>query len=113
DPMIAKLIVHAEDRAAAIEKMLRAIAEYRLVGIQTTLAFCRYVLEHEAFRSGDFDTNFVKQHFSPDKLQAQFEEDEAMLLAVVAEEVLNGTNRILEGEAHPHPKQSAWRLNRR
>ncbi len=68
DPMIAKLIVKADNREAAITKMLRAIDEYEITGITTTLTFCKYVLEHEAFRSGQFDTKFVDKYFTPDAL---------------------------------------------
>jgi acetyl/propionyl-CoA carboxylase alpha subunit len=59
DPMIAKLVVVAENRNAAIAKMIRAIKEYEITGIKTTLGFCQFVLQHEAFCSGKFDTTFV------------------------------------------------------
>ncbi|THH41414.1 acetyl-CoA carboxylase biotin carboxylase subunit [Neolewinella litorea] len=68
DPMIAKLITHGATRGEAIEKMLTAIAEFRIEGIETTLPFGRFVFTHEAFRSGDFDTNFVKAHFRPEAI---------------------------------------------
>jgi propionyl-CoA carboxylase alpha chain len=48
DPMIAKLICHAEDRAGAIEKMIRAIDEYEITGLETTLGFCKFVMLHDA-----------------------------------------------------------------
>jgi len=69
DPMIAKLAVHGATRAEAIARMLRAIAEYQITGIETTLPFGTYVLTHPAFVSGDFDTNFIKDHFPPDALK--------------------------------------------
>lgn len=69
DPMLAKLIVHASNRTEAISRMIRAIEEFQITGCETTLSFCRFVLEHEAFVSGKFDTNFVKDHFTPEKLQ--------------------------------------------
>jgi acetyl-CoA carboxylase biotin carboxylase subunit len=65
DPMIGKLITYGHSRAEAIEKMIRAVDEFRIVGVQTTLPFCRFVMKHEAFVSGSFDTNFVTQHFLP------------------------------------------------
>jgi acetyl-CoA carboxylase biotin carboxylase subunit len=68
DPMIAKLITWGQDREEAIERMLRAIDEYRITGVETTLNFCRFVLQHEAFRSGDFDTHFIKKYFKPEYL---------------------------------------------
>jgi len=113
DPMIAKLVVHAEDRPAAIKKMLRAIEEYKIVGIQTTLDFCAFVLQHEAFTSGNFDTKFVPQHFSPEKLHRPMTEPEALVASVIAGMAMEGKPHQPQTEAHPHTGQSAWRLNRR
>lgn len=86
DPMISKLITHGETRQDAIDRMIRAINEYRITGIQTTLDFCRFALEHEAFVSGHFDTKFVERYFTPDKLEPVFTEEEKELLAVLAVE---------------------------
>jgi acetyl-CoA carboxylase biotin carboxylase subunit len=84
DPMIAKLITHGENRQDAIDRMIRAINEYRITGIQTTLDFCRFALQHEAFTSGQFDTKFVERYFSPDKLEPVFTQEEKELLAALA-----------------------------
>lgn len=86
DPMIAKLITHAENRQEAIDRMIRAINDYRITGIQTTLDFCRFALQHEAFVSGNFDTKFVEQHFTPEKLEPVFTAEESELLAALAVE---------------------------
>jgi acetyl-CoA carboxylase biotin carboxylase subunit len=59
DPLLSKLVVWAESRDEAIRRMRRAVAEYRVVGIQTTLPFFVRVLGHPAFVAGDFDTSFV------------------------------------------------------
>lgn len=67
DPMLSKLIVHAPDRAQAIERMIRAIDEYEVSGVSTTLPFGRWVMQHEAFRSGNFDTGFIGKYFDADK----------------------------------------------
>ena len=69
DPMIAKLITHGADRDEAIRKMVRAIDEYQISGVQTTLPFCRFVMKHPAFESGEFDTNFVNKYFLPENLK--------------------------------------------
>jgi propionyl-CoA carboxylase alpha chain len=86
DPMIAKLIAHGATREEAIDRMIRAIDDYRITGIQTTLDFCRFALEHDAFRSGNFDTKFVERYFSPELLEPQFTEEEKNLLAALAVE---------------------------
>jgi propionyl-CoA carboxylase alpha chain len=63
DPMIAKLIVHDKDRKSAINKMTKAINDYKIIGISTTLGFCEFAINHNDFVSGNFSTNFVKKHF--------------------------------------------------
>ncbi|MGB4399859.1 MAG: acetyl-CoA carboxylase biotin carboxylase subunit [Daejeonella sp.] len=83
DPMIAKLITHGKDRTEAIERMIRAIDEYTITGIQTTLAFGKYVMQHPAFVSGDFDTHFASKYFTPDNLRS-VDEEEAMIAAIIA-----------------------------
>jgi propionyl-CoA carboxylase alpha chain len=66
--MLAKLVVHAATRTEAIQKMKEAIAAYEVEGVSTTLPFGRFVLDHEAFISGNFDTHFVQQYYTPEKL---------------------------------------------
>jgi propionyl-CoA carboxylase alpha chain len=60
DPMLAKLITYGETRERPIQIMLKAIDGYLVKGVETTLPFGKFVFEHEAFRSGNFDTHFVK-----------------------------------------------------
>jgi len=59
DSLVSKLVTWAETRAAAIERMRRAVSEYRVLGIRTTLPFFERVLRHPAFVAGDLDTGFV------------------------------------------------------
>lgn len=87
DPMIAKLVTHGKDRQEAIQRMLRAIDEYTISGITTTLDFCRFVLQHEAFTSGSFDTKFVEKFFNPEVL-SECKEDEETLAAVLASHIM-------------------------
>lgn len=75
DPMLSKLITYGKSREEAIERMIEAIDQYEVKGVQTTLPFGRFVCEHEAFRSGDFDTHFVKDHYAPDVLLKKAEEE--------------------------------------
>ena len=83
DPMLAKLITYGKTREAAIQLMLEAIDSYHVEGIQTTLPFGKFVFQSDAFRSGNFNTHFVKNHYSPEKLKSQFEA-EAQLAAKIA-----------------------------
>ena len=113
DPMIAKMICTAETRQAAIEKMLRAIDDYQITGLETTLGFCKFVLQHEAFRSGNFDTKFIEKYFKPEYLQLEPAQEEEMIVSVLASELLSSINTTakLTVEQLPSPV-SKWKRNR-
>ena len=83
DPMLSKLIAYGATREEAIQTMIQAIDNYKVEGVSTTLPFGKFVFEHEAFRSGNFDTHFVKKYYSVEKLKAQSEK-EAQIAAMVA-----------------------------
>ncbi len=83
DPMLAKLITYGETREEAIQLMIKAIDNYHIEGVQTTLPFGKFVFEHEAFRSGNFDTHFVKKYYNADVLKNQMAK-EAEIAALVA-----------------------------
>ena len=83
DPMLSKLIVYAPTREEAIELLSKAIDDYKIEGVQTTLPFGKFVCEHDAFRSGNFDTHFVKNYYSPEALKEGFKE-EARIAALIA-----------------------------
>jgi acetyl-CoA carboxylase, biotin carboxylase subunit len=111
DPMIAKLVVHGKDRREAIDKMLRAINDYKIVGVETTLDFCTFVLNHEAFVSGKFDTGFIKKYFTPEVLEAVgHENDEA--LAIAASFIFNSQKKQAQPVENGSVKKSKWRENR-
>jgi propionyl-CoA carboxylase alpha chain len=91
DPMIAKLITYGANRGEALAKMREAIDNYHIKGIETTLSFGRYVVGHEAFISGNFDTGFVKNHYSPEAILEEREEEQrigALAGAMAFEEAL-------------------------
>jgi propionyl-CoA carboxylase alpha chain len=80
DPMIAKLVVWGKTREEAIEKCIKAIDSYQISGLKTTLDFGKYVLKHDAFRSGNFDTNFIKHYFEDPKIMyASMDEEQDAL----------------------------------
>lgn len=83
DPMLSKLITYGKTREEAIELMLFAIKNYEVEGVMTTLPFGKFVFEHDAFRSGNFDTHFVKNYYSAEKLEEEINE-EAELAAIIA-----------------------------
>lgn len=83
DPMLAKLITYGSSRDEALQRMISAIDAYDVQGVKTTLPFGKFVFEHDAFISGNFDTGFVKEYYTPDKLEAKAQE-EARLAALIA-----------------------------
>ncbi|HAB27395.1 MAG TPA: biotin carboxylase, partial [Xanthomarina gelatinilytica] len=83
DPMLSKLITYGETREEAIQLMIHAIENYHIEGIQTTLPFGTFVCEHEAFRSGNFDTHFVKKYYAPEALLNK-QQEEAEIAAILA-----------------------------
>jgi acetyl-CoA carboxylase biotin carboxylase subunit len=83
DPMLSKLITYGKTREEAIELMSTAIQNYHIEGIQTTLPFGSFVCAHDAFRSGNFDTHFVKKYYSPKALKHK-QEEEAKIAALIA-----------------------------
>ena len=110
DPMIAKLITFGKDRTEAIERMIRAIDEYQITGIITTLPFGKFVMQHDAFTSGNFDTHFVKKHFNPEVLQIENAE-EALVAALIMERLMAaGKVAVNAGVA---VVESNWLKNRR
>ena len=113
DNMIAKLIVFDKDRISAIEKMRRAISEYEIQGVATTLKFGDFVMQHKAFREGDFDTGFIGKYFDP-TVQDSLTNNEKEVVAWMA------LNALLEGERIDHNldamyngKKSLWYDNRK
>ncbi|GAB3223558.1 acetyl-CoA carboxylase biotin carboxylase subunit [Hymenobacter seoulensis] len=115
DPMIAKLVTFGATREEAIARMLRAIDEYQITGIETTLGFGRYVLQHPAFVSGNFDTNFIRDHFPADALKPVAPDEATAQLAAVLTAMLLTEKKpgvtATTAEA-PIATGSAWKRNR-
>ena len=112
DPMLAKLCAYGPTREAAIERMLRAIEDYEVHGVDTTLDFGHFAIDHQAFRSGEFDTGFVGDHFSPEKLERPLPCDDD----TAADLILGALDRV---QAQSLPTTEAprglhpWRLRAR
>lgn len=83
DPMLAKLITFGKTREEAILNMINAITDYKIEGVETTLAFGKFVFQHHAFRTGNFDTNFVNMYYVPKSLEKETEQ-EAKIAALLA-----------------------------
>jgi pyruvate carboxylase subunit A len=81
DPMLAKLIAYGDTREEAIQRLIEAIDNFNIEGVATTLPFGKFVLQHDAFKSAQFDTHFVQKYYSAEKLQS---DDEAHIAAALA-----------------------------
>jgi len=84
DPMISKLIAWGADREEARLRLIRAIDEYRVTGIKTTLPFGRWALQQTPFIDGNFDTNFIGRYFTPQALDASPDDEAARAAAILA-----------------------------
>ena len=117
DPMIAKLIVHGEDRAAAAQRLAAALAEYEVVGVRTNLALLRALATHPAFLAADLDTGFIARH--PEVLEGSAEPvPDTLSWAAAAWTVLREEARAAEAAARgsgdpfsPWACADAWRMN--
>jgi acetyl-CoA carboxylase, biotin carboxylase subunit len=109
DPMLAKLVVHAATREAAIDRMVRALGELRVVGIETSAPFHRRVLLEPDFRAGDFDIRYIDRH--PELLTQEPDPEVTRACAVAAallaeeERQRRAVRRTDSGGARP----SRWR----
>lgn len=111
DPMIAKLITFGKDRNEAIQRMIRAIDDYRITGIETTLPFGKYVMQHNAFVSGNFDTKFIEKHYNPADLKTESENNDiaALAAAVLFTQNESKSNNSSTNKSSP----SNWLNNRK
>ena len=108
DPMLSKLITYGKTREEAIQLMITAINNYKVEGVATTLSFGKFVCEHEAFTSGNFDTHFVKNYYSPELLEKQYAE-ERRIAALVALKLYLENDKTLK---LPTKVASNWQKSR-
>src|SRR5260370_304161 len=84
DPLLSKLIVWANDRPHAIARMRRALAEYQVIGVRTTLPFARWLMEHPRYLAGDMSTDFIAEEWDTRDVGAQFIASEAPEVTQIA-----------------------------
>ncbi|MFT4196452.1 MAG: acetyl/propionyl/methylcrotonyl-CoA carboxylase subunit alpha [Pseudoxanthomonas sp.] len=107
DPMIAKLIVHGDDRDAAIARLLRALREYRIVGVGNNIGFLSKLIDHAEFRAGGFDTGLIGRELTAlTTADAAFPPD---VLHAAALSVLDAESRTTD--ANPWSLADGWRIN--
>jgi acetyl-CoA carboxylase biotin carboxylase subunit len=115
DPILSKLVAWGSSRDEAIDRMLRALREYVIVGPTSNVAFHRWALEHPAFRAGDIDTGFIARHFKPGVLAGDTAADLPLIGATIAALARVGTVEGRNGARAPAAApRSRWReLGRR
>ncbi|MCD4794039.1 MAG: acetyl-CoA carboxylase biotin carboxylase subunit [Bacteroidales bacterium] len=113
DPMISKMCTFGRNREEAIEKMKLAIDDYEIIGVETTLSFGKFVMNHDAFISGDYSTAFVSNYFSPESLQQDNLPETEEIAAVIASRLFKQTHDKSNIKiASTGNAKSAWKFNR-
>jgi acetyl-CoA carboxylase biotin carboxylase subunit len=116
DSMVGKLISAGRDRERAIEKMRRALDEFIVTGIRTTIPFHRFVIEHPVFLSGKFHTGFIEEHFGDDlvaklmRTRGEKENVEHIALAAALQYYLQRTELINSNRAEESEAGRRWQL---
>ncbi|PSQ63640.1 MAG: biotin carboxylase [Bacteroidetes bacterium QH_1_61_8] len=115
DPMISKVTTWGADRTAAIDRMIRALDEYEVASMATTIPFCRFAMQHEGFRDGDFTTHFVDEEFDPGALHVtdpKRDELAALAATLYYEETQKDEAPAVATETGGHGGLSPWRRRR-
>lgn len=109
DPLLAKLIAWGESRTEAIDRMTRALEEYQIRGIKTTIPFYERVMHNPMFRNGTVTTSFIDEVFSTsDQTRTHPMADIAIAAAAIFEfERLNSSSVVAKA---PETKSSNWRF---
>ena len=113
DPMIAKLITFGKTREEARLRMLRAINDYHVSGVETTLSFGKFALQHEAYIKGDFDTKFIDKYFTPDKLNFESVNADLEIKIAAISGMLFGKEEQHASGTLNNSNESAWKRNRK
>ena len=109
DPMISKLAVFGKTRAEAIDRLRRALAEYEVGGIKTTLPFFREIVEDEVFIAGDLDTGFITEF--NERRKAKEDDETARDLAIIATAMASGAKqKSASSELKNEPTVSRWAM---
>lgn len=109
DPMIAKLIVWGKTREEARQRMIRAIHDYHITGIETTLSFGLFAMNHPAFINGNFDTKFIEKYYKPEKPESSLNH----IAAFMAGKLFDNQKANLVQTERENLNYSNWYSNRK
>ncbi|MEJ6505757.1 MAG: acetyl-CoA carboxylase biotin carboxylase subunit [Crocinitomicaceae bacterium] len=111
DPMLAKLVVWGTDREKCIQNTIDAIDAFQISGVSTTLDFGKFVLQHASFRSGDFDTNFIKKYLPDTSLLHQELKDEGEALVAAIDQIWDREVALKNHDFRSLKITSSWKSN--
>ncbi|MEW5760349.1 MAG: biotin carboxylase N-terminal domain-containing protein [Candidatus Thermoplasmatota archaeon] len=112
DPLIAKVITHAETREENIKKMLFALSNYKIIGVKTNISFLRNILMHKAFLNGDTTTDFIENYFN-ELVKKEDKKNEALIALALSEMLVKETPKKLytaDDTYSPWKNVKKWRL---
>jgi acetyl/propionyl-CoA carboxylase alpha subunit len=106
DPMIAKLIVRAADRQQGLDRMARALREFLILGVRTSIPLHQWLMAHPAVRSGEVDTGWLEREWRP----PEDGHDGVVRAAIAATLLAEGRRTVSEASLPAGHVGSAWRL---
>lgn len=121
DPLLSKLIVWGQDRTQAIARLRRALDEYQIIGVRTTLPFARWLVDHPRYLAGDFSTDFIAEEWNthvdqpaaepaPASETITSEQVAALVGALLMQEQFQEEQARLHPAAEEHSEGSRWRM---
>jgi acetyl/propionyl-CoA carboxylase alpha subunit len=113
DSMVAKLIVHGENREKAVTNTINALNKFWIKGIKTTIPFCKAVMSNKKFRDGDFNTSFIEKEMADLFHKGEFDEMLAAYLATFDFAATLETDRSTHINFEQGKNISPWVLNKR
>jgi acetyl-CoA carboxylase biotin carboxylase subunit len=113
DPLLAKLIVWGKDRKEAIERAQRALSEYLIEGIATTIPFHKWIMRQTAFHKGEIDATFIDREFTSAVPDEKPGFAEAAIIAAALDVFQNSRKVFIPGPGRAEARSSAWKLQGR
>lgn len=109
DPLLAKLVVWANDRREAVERMRGALSEYVVTGIKTNIPFHRWIMRHPEFCDGNTSTRFIEDHYHGGEEEIPPEIQQAMLAGIAISHYRKAKNLTLKSAAKDNGGSSQWK----
>ncbi|MFQ6108111.1 MAG: acetyl-CoA carboxylase biotin carboxylase subunit, partial [Candidatus Aminicenantales bacterium] len=112
DPLLSKLITWGKTREEAIRRMIRALSEYQIYGIKTTIPFFRRILLHPKFIAGDYDTHFIAD-MEKERDGRVTEERDVALIAAGVKSLMEKKSIVVSSSKKKRQRESNWKFQGR